>query len=333
MSALPQLDASLNPRVPEGLPGRTIQLRCPGCSQDLDSLDALDPSSTVTCSGCHFTLSTEGGIWRALAPDRQERFRKFADEYQRVRAAEGRGSSNPEFYLRLPHEDITGRNTWQWKIRGTSFRFFATRTLAQIEADYPQGLDVLDLGAGNCWMSYRLALRGHRPVAVDLIDSAEDGLGAGRHYLSCLRNPLVRFQAEMDRLPFHDRQFDLAIFNASFHYSEDYHRTLGEVLRCVRRPGHVVIIDSPFYERPESGAEMVKERRVEFVRKFGFPSDSLPSREYLTAGILKDLADSFRLSWHRAKPWYGWQWAVRPIKARLSGRREPSKFYILWTVV
>jgi SAM-dependent methyltransferase len=310
-----------------------LQLRCPSCSKDFGEIDALNLSATATCTSCHFTLSSQGGIWRALAPGRQERFRQFVREYQEIRAAEGRGSSNPDFYFGLPHKDITGRNRWQWKIRGTSFRFFEAKILTLIDHWPLQGLDVLDLGAGNCWMSYRLALHGHRPVALDLTDNAEDGLGAGRHYLANLQRPLVRFQAEMDRLPFQDRQFDLAIFNASFHYSEDYHRTLGEALRCVRRPGLIVIIDSPIYERPESGEEMVKERQALFVRRFGFPSDSLPFREYLTAGILKDLADAFGLFWHKAKPWYGLQWALRPLKARLLHRREPSKLFILWTTV
>src|SRR5205807_10358532 len=74
--------------------------------------------------------------------------------------------------------------------------------------------------------------------------------------------PYVTYSFPHDALPI----FDLAIFNASFHYSEDYHRTLGEVLCCLRRPGHLAIIDSPFYERPESGEEMVKQRRALFLR-------------------------------------------------------------------
>jgi SAM-dependent methyltransferase len=333
MSAFSQLETSVSSMAAGELPGRVLQLRCPNCSKDLGKLETLDRSAIATCAGCHLTLSNQGGIWRALTPDRQERFRQFAHEYQEVRAVEGRGSSNPDFYLRLPYEDITGRNRWQWKIRAASFRFFETRILVQIESGYQRGLDVLDLGAGNCWMSNRLALRGHRPVAVDLIDNPEDGLGAGRHYLTHLHKPLVRFQADMDHLPLQDHQFDLAIFNASFHYSEDYRRTLGEALSCVRRDGHLVIIDTPFYELPASGDEMVKERRAAFVGKFGFPSDSLASREYLTAGILKELADTFRLSWRIAKPWYGLHWAMRPLKARLSFRREPSKFFIFWTTV
>lgn len=305
-------------------------MRCPDCSRDLTALDVTEESSSVSCPACRYTLFNREGIWRTLAPDRQERFRQFVEEYQKVRAIEGRGSSNPDFYLNLPYADSTGRNQWQWSIRGRSFRFFEDRILPQVEKVRSRSLDVLDLGAGNCWMSYRLALRRHRVVAVDLIDNLEDGLGAAKHYLPHLELPFVRFQAEMDRLPFQNSQFDLTIFNASFHYSEDYHRTLGEALRCLRRPAYVAIIDSPFYEHQESGDQMVKERRAEFARKFGFPSDSLPSREYLTLGTLDELADVFHFSWRVAKPWHGLAWALRPLKAKLRRRREPSKFLIFW---
>ncbi len=333
MSALPQLKTSSRGVISEELPRRQIQLKCPDCSRDLGAFDTTDPSASAVCPGCRFTVSNQEGIWRSLAPGRQERFRRFVREYQKVRALEGRGSPSPDFYLKLPYEDITGRHRWQWNVRGSSFRFFETKILPQIENAQERDLDVLDLGAGNCWLSYRLALRRHRPMAVDLIDNVEDGLGAARHYLPHLQVPLVRFQAEMDRLPFQDRQFDLAIFNASFHYSEDYHATLGEALRCLRRTGHLIIMDSPFYKRPESGDAMVKERRAIFSRQFGFASDSLPSREYLTTRILNNLADAFHLSWRVAKPWHGLQWSLRPLKAWLLRRREPSNFFIFWTAV
>lgn len=309
---------------------RQLQLKCPVCSREMNDFDAMDISHPATCSACCFTVSNQEGIWRALAPDREERFHQFIQEYQKVREIEGRGSSNPDFYLRLPYEDTTGRNEWQWKIRSRSFRFLEAKILPAIESGHKRGLDVLDLGAGNCWMSFRLALRGHRPVSVDLIDNAEDGLGAGRHYLSHLVNPFVRFQAEMDRLPFEAHQFDLAIFNASFHYSENYRRTLAEAIRCLRRPGHVLIVDSPFYSREESGRQMVRERQGQFERRFGFPSDSIPSREYLTQDALDDLARTLGLKWEMLRPWYGLGWALRPLKARLLLRREPAKFLILW---
>ena len=59
-------------------------------------------------------------------------------------------------------------------------------------------LDILDIGAGNGWLSNRLAQKGHRPVAVDIFTDGLDGLGAARHY--GMSFPLV--EAEFDRLPF-----------------------------------------------------------------------------------------------------------------------------------
>jgi SAM-dependent methyltransferase len=307
----------------------TLSLRCPRCFENMGAFDPLDSSLRPVCEQCGFVLLNSDGIWEALAPDREERFRQFVREYQTVRAQEGRGSPCADFYLALPYEDVTRRNRWQWAIRARSYRFLDDKLLPQIEQNYPQGMNVLDIGAGNGWLSYRLALRGHRPVAVDLLDNDEDGLGAARHYFPCLPSPFARFQGEMDRLPFAEAQFDLALFNASFHYSENYERTLRETLRCLGRPGNVIILDSPFYAHDVSGRQMVQERQAEFQKRYGFPSNSIPCREYLTDETLGDLARACGLRWSILKPWYGLGWAFRPLKARLLGRRQPAKFYLL----
>ena len=311
----------------------TLQLRCPACHRSMGTFTSYDVKARPTCSGCAFVLLNEDGVWNALPREREQYFGHFIAEYQSVRAAEGRGSSRSEYYLALPYQDLSGRNRWQWRIRSRSFRFFEQRVFPGIERSYHRALDVLDIGAGNCWLSYRLALRGHRPVAVDLIDNAEDGLRAARHYFAHLEKPFPIFKAEMDRMPFSDGQFDLAVFNASIHYAEDYHRALQETLRCLRRPACLAILDSPVYRDNESGRRMVNERKAAFKRRFGFASDSIPSREYLTADHLGELARAFNLTWNVQEPWYGLGWAIRPLKARLLGRREPSKFFVMWTEV
>ena len=170
---------------------------------------------------------------------------QFLRDYAVIRRAEGRGANDPAYYLALPYRDITGRNASQWAIRGRSYRYFERRILPGLERAAAGPLEILDLGAGNGWMSYRLALRGHHPLALDIFADVEDGLRAARHYPS--RFPAV--EAEFDRLPFADASFDLAIFNSSLHYSENYRRTLGEARRCLRPRGCVVIMDSPVYRR------------------------------------------------------------------------------------
>ena len=164
-------------------------------------------------------------------------------------------------------------------------------------------------------------------MAVDLLDNDTDGLGAARHYFHAAPT-FTRFKAEMDCLPFMPEQFDVVIFNASFHYSEDYTRTLEEALRCLRRGGHLIVADSPFYRKEESGQKMLQEKRAAFARQYGFRSDSIQSREYLTAETLKRLAVRLHLKWQIYKPWYGINWAFRPIKAKLTTSSRAVKILL-----
>jgi len=190
---------------------------------------------------------------------------------------------------------------------------------------------VLDLGAGNCWMSHRLALAGYRPFAVDLLTNDQDGLGAAENFRGHLRAMFPRFQAELARLPFQDEQFDAVIFNASFHYAEDPVSTLSEALRCVRSGGMVIISDTPWYSSEESGRRMVAERYASFLERYGTASDSIRSLEYLTDDRLRDLEQQLSVRWTIHSPRYGLKWAMRPLIARLSNRREPSQFRIYTT--
>lgn len=321
--ASPKVHAAGNSTLAPGL-----CLECPRCGTFLGSLPEQEPASGFACTGCQFRLSLENGIWRALPPDRMAHFEQFMQEYETIREAEGRGSSDADYYLALPYRDLSGDNQAQWAIRAQSYRFLEHIILPKIESGRPKSLAVLDLGAGNCWMSYRLALRGYRPAAVDLLTSQKDGLGAAVHYRRQVPLPFPRFQAELDRLPFVSGQFDVAIFNASFHYSENYHHTLGEAVRCLRPGGAVVIADTAWYSRHESGEQMVAERREQFTKRYGFPSDAIASLEYLTSQRLQDLERQLGIRWRVYTPFYGVQWAMRPVLAKLKGKREPSRFRI-----
>ncbi|MGA3187693.1 MAG: class I SAM-dependent methyltransferase [Bryobacteraceae bacterium] len=250
---------------------------------------------------------------------------QFLADYRTIRSAEGRGSQDSSYYRALPYRDLSGKNSAQWTIRGKSYRYFEHKILAPLERETGRPLDVLDLGAGNCWLSYRLSLRKHNPVALDIFADAMDGLQASRHY-DC-RFPLL--EAEFDHLPFRPSSFDLAIFNASIHYSTDYRRTLGELRRCLRPNGHFVIIDSPIYQLPEHGEQMRAERHDDFEKRYGFRSDAMPSLEYFDEPTLAALAAELQIKWSVHRPWYGWKWWSRPWKARLEGRRPPSRFWIL----
>jgi SAM-dependent methyltransferase len=306
-------------------------LACPACRTPLGSFSSF--SDEARCPGCGLAYPCVEGIWRFLPPERSARFAPFLADYTRIRQAEQRGSEDPAYYLGLPDCPPDHPIAWQWALRRRTYAALTRRVLPRLG----QSLKVVDLGAGVGWLSNRLALLGHHPLAVDLTTDDRDGLGAARHYLPSSADPPAnrlaprwpRVQAEFDRLPLADETADLVIFNASLHYSTDYAVTLGEALRVLVRGGSMVVLETPLYKSDESGSRMTAERHADFARRFGTRSDALPSREYLTWEGVAELGRRLGVRFRAVTPWYGWRWAVRPWVARWKRRREPSRFTIL----
>jgi SAM-dependent methyltransferase len=308
-----------------------VVLHCTVCNRNLTAVSyhALGKNhASIECKNCGAILAQEHEVWIALPKHRRTYFQEFLSDYEAIRKAEGRGSEQPEFYIGLPYTDRTGNHSREWEIRGRTYRHIERKIVPDILGNMPSALTILDLGAGNGWLSHRLAGLGHKPVAVDLQTNSFDGLGATIHYRHSLPMLFPRFQAELDHLPFAEGQFDCAVFNASFHYSENYDRTLAEAIRCLRPGGTIVIADSPTYSRDEAGEQMLRERRNSFQKRFGFASDRLASCEYLTKEKLLSLEAKHDLRWKTHDVWYGARWACRPVVAKLKRRREPSQFRI-----
>jgi SAM-dependent methyltransferase len=310
-----------------GVQSAGLRLRCPQCFSAIGYLQDED-ATPLDCLICGSRLACEHGIWRALLPEAVDRYADFVRNYESIRAAEGRGSTTAGYYLALPYQDLSRVHTSQWALRARTFRYIEQKILPRIATLTHNKLRILDLGAGNGWMSYRLRSKGHAPVAVDLLANDQDGLGAARHYKQRLNSLFPRFQAEVDNLPFASGQFDLVIFNSSFHYSENYEKTLAEALRCARKDGMVLIADTPWYRDEQSGIKMLAERRAAFIKHYGFPSDALKSLEFLTDRRLEDLEHRFHIKWETHEHYYGIRWHMRPLLAKLRGRRPPSRFRI-----
>ena len=294
------------------------------CSICKSRLDPISPNE-FRCAVDGSTFLRTDGIWRMMRPERGAHYDRFVKEYETVRQAEGRGSDDSAYYRALPFADLTGRMTADWQIRAASFRALVETLIAPAEERVAAPLKILDLGAGNGWLSYQLAKRGHTVGAVDLLTNNRDGLGAHPHYDA----GFTPIQAEFDHLPLTDNQIDLVIFNSSLHYSANYETTLCEAWRVTKTNGRVVILDSPVYSNAGNGEQMVRERQESFLHSYGFPSNSIASENFLTLKRLHALATSTRTEWRFVKPAYGWRWAIRPWIARVRGRREPARFMLI----
>ena len=295
----------------------SFDFACPRCRGALIPVEPSPPargqgegaSNQFRCPTDSLTFSRVDGIWRFLLPEREDHYTRFIAEYETVRAAEGRGADSPEYYRALPFRDLSGRFSQDWKIRARSFRALVREVVAPLERYLERPLTVLDLGSGNGWLSARLALRHAQAVAVDLLTNPRDGLGAWRNYPVTF-TPL---QAEFTRLPLADGQMDLVIFNASFHYAEGCEDALAEALRVLAPPpGLVLVMDSPVYDDPSSGAAMVSEREAYFTARYGFPSNSLHSENFLTYPRMEELGRAVGIRWQHLVPNYGLRWRLRP---------------------
>lgn len=265
------------------------------------------------CDNDH-TFECISGIWRFLVEESEAFFSQFIREYEIVRETEGYGSSDPHHYQKLPF--IEENDYWEWRTQSFNELLYLLRD---------KRLDILDMGAGNSWMTYQLSKRGHHVAAIDLTTNVFDGLGAHRMY----DQPLLTVQAEFDRLPFDEYEADMVIFNSSFHYSINYERTMREAVRVLRSKGEIVIMDTPVYQLRASGEKQVKAREARFVEKYGFPSDAIPMENFLTFERVEQLGRRFGIHWHLHWPHSRFKSEINRMKAQLLGQDEPAQYPLL----
>ena len=247
----------------------------------------------------------------------------FRRDYAAHRAGEGRRLDLATLrtlpYLR------SGPLAKQWVVRARTFDVFLHRVVRPLAAELGRPLRTVDLGAGNGWLSYRLACEGHGGTAIDIRDDHVDGLGAARPLLA--ETGVACHVGNFDVLPLDDGSADLAVFNASLHYATDLAATLAEAARVVRRGGRIAVLDSPFYRSAADGDAMVAEKHATAATRFGDRAESLlalPFIEYLTLDRL--LGARPGLQWRRHAVRYPLWYEARPLLAVLRGRRRPSRF-------
>lgn len=266
---------------------------------------------SAQCPACHSTFHRTGNIWRFVNVT-LDPYRSFIETYRVVRRAEGWGSTDALHYLDLPHVAPDAPHAKIWRVRAVTFKSLL-RHLAR-----PSTL--LDVGAGNGWLSYQLLKRGHTMVSLDLNDDARDGLGAREVYPL----PLECAQADMQQLPFAGEQFDAVIFNASLHYTTNLEGALESSLRVLKPDGKLFVMDSPMYRERASGDAMLNAKARSFQETYGIEL-TREQRGYLTFDDFKSVA--LHWTWHESVA--DWRTKLRAASARRRGKREPARFGVM----
>lgn len=293
------------------------RLLCPECRAP-----ALVEDSTVYCPSEDRMWPVHDGIYPLISEARYLDHERFVRAYRVVRHREG-WVGNAEYYLDLPFRDRTGKHEHVWRIRARSFRL----ALGEIRIHFgSERLQVLELGAGNCWFSSRLARLGHQVLATDIFLDEEDGLAAFDAYQNRIPVGVDRALADMEDLPLADDQFDLVVANGSLHYARDLRLPVAEAYRLLRGNGLFLVMDSPAYRAPDDGKAMVR-RRVEAHReRFGICSKPDDTAGFLVLPDFVDLLERTGFTVRRKQTFDGWERTIRRWIAPLLGWTAPAQF-------
>lgn len=300
--------------------------RCPECGSN-----AFSAGSDLLCPAEGKRFSGSVGVLPLLRAERAEALRPFLDSYRAIRRIEGWGGAS-DYYRGLPFDSF-GRHRAVWKIRARSYRK-ALRCIARRFPDVKEAdewdklsLRILEIGAGNGWFSWRMAQAGHYVLATDISLDEEDGLGALSRYAprgTASTERLTRARAEMEELPLEDSQFDLVVANGSLHYARSIARAVSEARRVLRPAGLFLVLDSPVYEEPETGRQMVR-RRQEHHRDLGVCDPAS------TAGFLvgEEFAATARRAGFQVETEYPFEGVPRRLRRtyyRLKRAAPPARF-------
>jgi SAM-dependent methyltransferase len=275
----------------------------------------------------------DAGIPSLLDPERAEELRPFIIAYQQQRAEEGWATPQPdEYYLNLPYRDVTGRHKDLWQLRQRHMeRLF---DVLKPVLDTP-GATILDAGAGNCWLSYRLWERGACPIAIDLNTAGADGLGAAEIYRKHKGAQITVAQAELERLPLAGGSCDAAIINGSLHYTASPATALSEALRILRPGGMLVVMDSPVYHSDDAGQKMRKEFIRNYIEQTGKEPSPIPGDGYLTFDRMSKAFQDLRVPQSSVTLYSqhtGLRALARRAKLALSPPRRELATHPMWVV-
>ncbi len=301
-------------------PTWTPAFACTECGSTLVASSMAGPSTgPLSCRSCHMEVGCPGGILRFLSDTRLAEIEPLIAQYRRVRAQDGYRQRAAAYYRQLPQAQRSDPQHAVWRIRQESFRHLCRRVLTRLGR---RPLRVLDLGAGNGWLSHRLTMLGNICVAIDWLDDPDDGLGAAVHY------PITftRVQADFDHLPVVAGQFDVVIFNASLHYSANPVASIRNAARTLVDAGTLVVMDSPVFVSDADGQRMLAERQQGFADRIGRPLEW--GVGYLTVDGLARAATEAGVMLQRIPSRGGPGWAFKRWVAGRKLRRQPASFGI-----
>jgi 2-polyprenyl-3-methyl-5-hydroxy-6-metoxy-1,4-benzoquinol methylase len=187
----------------------------------------------------------------------------FEKKYIEIRALESRLYNDDEL-VRLPDIDPANPHFSEWQLRKRSMR----RLLGYLSRR-KCGLDILDVGCGNGWLTHQLAeIPGTKVTGVDI--NFTELQQAARVFSN---DPNLRFfHGDIRSGILEDRQFDIILFAASIQHFPSLKKMLHFCLASLKKAGEIHILDTSFC-RPEE-VKIEQRRTLAYFTSFGYPEMS-----------------------------------------------------------
>lgn len=268
-------------------------------------------------------LKIERGIPDCIPDSYRESIDSFIEYLQSASLKKGT-EFEPDELLNLPFGVKTNKSLW--KIRAKNFR----KTMSLVRSLDPESSGpILDLGAGNCWLSRHLLQGGYDTVSIDPMLDSQNGLVQGDIFEQNNNIRLNRVRGISQHMPFRDGSFKGIIASGSFHYTDDPAITLKEMARILDQDGWVIINDSPVFQSDESGEKMIDAKIDEFSNQSDYLSLKYKPTWYLNLPKFIRDAENLGFRVEIIKPRGLIHTIADRIRNRLLSKREWASFPII----
>ena len=139
------------------------------------------------------------------------------------------------------------------------------------------GLNILEIGSYNCWLTNYLAKQGHHVINVDIFEHKHYGLGAKQFYSSNFIS-LQMYSEQFYRI---QSKFDIIIFNRNWPYVKVDVSLIQKLKKMLNRNGTIFLTGLNFYKLAKQIKSSMEATKTSFEANYGLPFFYNDSKGYL----------------------------------------------------
>jgi len=239
-----------------------MKISCPQCYTPLDFEE-------LKCSHGHQYYKIDG-VSVIMKPDFLKTVHDYSDCFKKAREILGVRIKDPKMYSELPYGNELPEPK-EWKARQHDLVFLRDLMINK------KGLEILEIGGWNGWLSHHLVKWGHKVTAVDYFADEYDGLRAMKHY----PETWTAIQMDLEKLNIIQKKFDVVIFNRSLAFFIEPLSAFKLMKSKKKTDGIIIISGMSIYRNPQKKIEKIAAFRKGFKQKFGCDGFLRPIKGYL----------------------------------------------------